>query len=911
MLVAVNLAAQSPLSVTRGSVHEYQIDAKPTISNYHWEVYTDENLISQASPADVTLTTLGAGRENEIQVTWNETGTYYLAIFATGTDGCTNKMAYPFIVEPSTVDNIVVADPDFYEIYGEETILNVLGNDYDPDEGEVDPSSLTIVTDPDFNGPYHGNVFVNDNGTILYTPDPGYSGLDSFVYRVCDDFVERACDTAIVRLEVYSSDRLVANNDHYWLYTGQTGHFNIAANDYDPQDQLDLSSIVIIADPENGNVIANGDGTVTYQPLPRFEGVDSFQYVICDSSIPQECDSAWVYINIHTNECVSAVWDDAQTYVQQEVTIPVLNNDYDYEDELDSASLTIVYKPTHGNIQINEDLTITYLPDDLFAGVDSFIYQICDKGYPEACCDTAVVYIQVIDTNIGIIANRDDAITLENEPVNIPILNNDFDEDGTIDSTSITIVTDPTNGEVSINDDGTITYTPDTNFNGTDSVIYRVCDNGPIVSCDTAIVYIIVTKNLPPVAVDDNVIAWVGNDTTFVVSLNDYDPEGALDSNSVTIVDPPLYGSLVVDPITGIINYSPDSCAIVIDSFTYVIYDDYGNVSNEATVYINLIFDPSMDSDFDGVPDLVEDINGNGSPCDDDTDGDGTPDYLDIDDDGDGVLTINEDINRDGDPINDDTDGDGTPNYLDTDDDDDCTLTIVEVDFNNGNYLFDLDNDGVPNYLDNDDDGDGVTSCDETQDLDGNGILDRDEIWNSTAIDDALTSDIGAPVVIPVLANDSSQMKAPTIRIIVDPNHGYVVVNDGDWTITYYPDVDFVGIDSFLYEVCDYYNRCDSAWVYISIEDLVSPPQLFTPNDDGENDYYVIKGLERYSNNNFVVYNRWGNKVYEKQDYENNWDGYANVRTVMGDRKLPIGVYYYILTYGERPPKAGALFLER
>lgn len=99
------------------------------------------------------------------------------------------------------------------------------------------------------------------------------------------------------------------------------------------------------------------------------------------------------------------------------------------------------------------------------------------------------------------------------------------------------------------------------------------------------------------------------------------------------------------------------------------------------------------DHDGDGVPSYLEDINGNGELitlaqlADDDTDEDGTPNYADVDDDGDGVLTINEDIedtdltvdsdgdgdptndkDGDGDPTNDDTDKDGTPNYLDTDD---------------------------------------------------------------------------------------------------------------------------------------------------------------------------------------------------------------------------------------------------
>jgi FKBP-type peptidyl-prolyl cis-trans isomerase FkpA len=84
------------------------------------------------------------------------------------------------------------------------------------------------------------------------------------------------------------------------------------------------------------------------------------------------------------------------------------------------------------------------------------------------------------------------------------------------------------------------------------------------------------------------------------------------------------------------------------------------------------------DHDNDGVPSYLEDLNGDGEfivnfqdltdTTDDDTDGDGTPNFADPDDDNDGILTINEDINNDGDPTNDDSNGNGIPNYLDVTD---------------------------------------------------------------------------------------------------------------------------------------------------------------------------------------------------------------------------------------------------
>ena len=84
--------------------------------------------------------------------------------------------------------------------------------------------------------------------------------------------------------------------------------------------------------------------------------------------------------------------------------------------------------------------------------------------------------------------------------------------------------------------------------------------------------------------------------------------------------------------------------------------------------HINLLdIVEDTDHDNDGVPSIYEDPGNDGDPRNDDTDGDGIPDFVDPDDDGDGILTIDEDTNGDGDPRNDDTDGDGIPNYLDAD----------------------------------------------------------------------------------------------------------------------------------------------------------------------------------------------------------------------------------------------------
>ncbi len=89
-------------------------------------------------------------------------------------------------------------------------------------------------------------------------------------------------------------------------------------------------------------------------------------------------------------------------------------------------------------------------------------------------------------------------------------------------------------------------------------------------------------------------------------------------------------------------------------------------------------------------------------------------------------------------------------------------------------------------------------------------------------------------------------------------------------------------------------------------------PDGFTPNGDGKNDFFVIKGLNHNVENTLTIYNRWGNKVYSKHNYDNSWQGYPNVSGVMGTEKLPQGTYYYILEFngGDVKAKNGFIVLQ-
>lgn len=128
-------------------------------------------------------------------------------------------------------------------------------------------------------------------------------------------------------------------------------------------------------------------------------------------------------------------------------------------------------------------------------------------------------------------------------------------------------------------------------------------------------------------------------------------------------------------------------------------------ITNDYDSSCNAKFTTTLtEDDNDGVLAATEDINGDENLENDDTDGDGLPNYIDEDDDGDNIPTKDEDLDGDGDPTNDDTDGDTIPNYLDDDDDDDGVKTRDEENnTQNQDPTDDITNPEVgPDYLNKD-----------------------------------------------------------------------------------------------------------------------------------------------------------------------------------------------------------------
>lgn len=99
----------------------------------------------------------------------------------------------------------------------------------------------------------------------------------------------------------------------------------------------------------------------------------------------------------------------------------------------------------------------------------------------------------------------------------------------------------------------------------------------------------------------------------------------------------------------------------------------------------------------------------------------------------------------------------------------------------------------------------------------------------------------------------------------------------------------------------DNYEVITIGSIFSDIELGGSDNYLISPNDDGANDALVFDGLELYEQNELIVFNRWGNVVFKKKNYENNWSALSNGRaTIKEGDKLPTGTYFYTLKFGNQ-----------
>jgi gliding motility-associated-like protein len=172
-----------------------------------------------------------------------------------------------------------------------------------------------------------------------------------------------------------------------------------------------------------------------------------------------------------------AMDDFASVLEDMTVTIPVLANDTDCDNNISIQTLTVVQPPSHGSAVVNPGGTIQYSPFLNYYGTDLFTYRICDV---DGLCDTATVTINVLPVNDPPITYNENVSLCENTSITGNILaNGDAD---TVEMTVLTVmippVSGPSHGTFILQSNGDYLYTPDAHYFGPDMVVVSLCDNG-------------------------------------------------------------------------------------------------------------------------------------------------------------------------------------------------------------------------------------------------------------------------------------------------------------------------------------------------------------------------------------------------------------------------------------------------
>jgi len=251
----------------------------------------------------------------------------------------------------------------------------------------------------------------------------------------------------------------------------------------------------------NGGTVNEASNKLIYTPVNNFTGTDVFTYTICDGLSSPNCSTATVTVTVTDIGNPVAVND---TFEVTENTTTMFTTLLENDTLVDGATLTSIDNSSStGTVVLNNDSSISYTSVNGFSGEDTFTYTLCDNDVTPTCV-TATVIINVLDEG-NPTANADTYNTIENTTT---VFDNLLENDDVTDDAVLTSIDNTnTQGTIVLNNDKTVSYTPQNGFLGKDTYTYTICDDdSPNNSCSTATVTITVIAplnfNIPPELVD-------------------------------------------------------------------------------------------------------------------------------------------------------------------------------------------------------------------------------------------------------------------------------------------------------------------------------------------------------------------------------------------------------------------------
>jgi anthranilate/para-aminobenzoate synthase component II len=629
-----------------------------------------------------------------------------------------------------------------------------------------------------------------------------------------------------------------AANDSATTAMNTSVTINVVSNDTD-DGGIDASSVAIVTSPTSGTAASNGNGTVTYTPNAGFTGSDSFTYTVADAqSAVSNQATVTVTVNAASTEVVidngkpgtsftgswapsgasgyygsNSVWSRDGTAYNWTFT-PAVSGNYDVSMwwtvwSSRSAGVPVDIEHSGGteylfiNQQQNGGKWNSLGVYSLIAG-QSYTVTIISQPGPSSTCADAVKFSYLGGgggVNQPPTAANDSATTAMNTSVTINVVSNDTD-DGGIDASSVAIVTSPTSGTAASNGNGTVTYTPNAGFTGSDSFTYTVADAQSAVS-NQATVTVTVNAASTEVVIDNGKPG-----TSFTGSWAPSGASGYYGSNSVWSRDGTAYNWTFTPAVSG--NYdvsmwwtvwSSRSAGVPVDiehsggtEYLFINQQQNGGKWNSLGVYsliagqsytVTIISQPGPSSTCADAVKFSYLGGGGGVNQPPTAANDSATTAMNT------SVTIN--------VVSNDTDDGGI---------DASSVAIVTFPVNgtvvsNGN--------GTVTYTP----GEAFTGADSFQYTvaDAQSAVSNQatvtvtvnaQNISPTAASDTASTTMNTPVTINVVINDTDDggINASSVAIATSPVSGTAASN-GNGTVTYTPDAGFTGADAFTYTVAD------------------------------------------------------------------------------------------------------------
>ncbi|MCG7988346.1 MAG: Ig-like domain-containing protein [Candidatus Thiodiazotropha weberae] len=431
---------------------------------------------------------------------------------------------------------------------GSPTVLN-----NDTELGDT-PVTVSLVTDVNY-----GTLTLNSDGTFSYTHNGSENFTDNFTYRLTDNDGQTSDATVNITITPLSDSLPVANDDSLSLAQGGTattltgGSATVLNNDTGLSDTP--ATVSLVTDVTNGTLILNGDGTFSYTHDGSSNLLDAFTYRVTDND-DQTSDAS---VSISVTPAVDAIptanadtislaaGGTATTLVGGSAT--VLNNDTGLDDT--PVTVSLVTDVNYGTLMLNSDGTFSYTHDGSNNLTDSFVYRVTDSGGDAS--ETTVV-INVISNNSAPVAS-DLAITVLENGIYSGNLPPALDDDG--NRVIYQLETIPTQGSVTVEDDGRFNYSPDADYHGPDSFVFTVRDASGNENSYLVEISVISVNDTPVISshgASEHAVLSVEENSTFVTQITADDPDN--DTLSFAIESGADLGFFMIDPLSGELRFS-------------------------------------------------------------------------------------------------------------------------------------------------------------------------------------------------------------------------------------------------------------------------------------------------------------------------------------------------------------------